>query len=74
MYFHQPETNVVAHGMSSAEEAKYRYWDADPENLQDPFDVAREAEQRKARERQSQQDVDMELGRVSLFGTEMVGE
>lgn len=74
MYFHQPETNVIAHGMSSAEEAKYRYWDADPENLQDPFVVATEAEQRKAREQQSQRFVDMELGRLSLFDTEMVGE
>lgn len=77
MYFHQSESNVVAHGMSSSEEAKYRYEDVDPELLQDPYDVAREAEHRRAqqaKEQQSRHYVDVELGRVSMTGLEMVGE
>jgi hypothetical protein len=34
-YLHQAETNVAAHRMSSAEEAKWRNWDVDPELLYD---------------------------------------
>jgi hypothetical protein len=34
-YLHQAETNVAAHRMSSAEEAKWRDWDVDPELLYD---------------------------------------
>jgi hypothetical protein len=38
-YLHQAETNVVAHRMSSAEEAKWRDWDVDPELLYNPTPV-----------------------------------
>jgi hypothetical protein len=34
-YLHQAETNIAARRMSSAEEAKWRDWDVDPELLYD---------------------------------------
>ncbi len=75
MFLHQSVSNVVAHGMSSSEEAKYRNWDVDPELLQDPFDVAQEAEAKRARETEeearaaaSQHYVDLEVGRISVAG------
>ena len=74
MFLHQSVSNVVAHGMSSSEEAKYRNWDVDPELLQNPFDVAREVEAKRVREAASQHHVDIELGRISMTGLEMVGE
>ena len=65
--FQQSASNTAAHGMSSAEEAKYRLWDADPEYLQDPYDVAREAE---ARRREAEHDrrraLDHQLGYVTV--------
>ncbi|MCA9325663.1 hypothetical protein KDA23_06415 [Candidatus Saccharibacteria bacterium] len=45
---HQPVTNTTAHRMSSAEEALLRYWDADPDLLRDPFDVAAKRAAREA--------------------------
>lgn len=47
--FNQDPSNTAAHGMGSHEEARYRYADVDPELLQDPFQVAKQAaEQREA--------------------------
>ena len=50
--FYQSETNVAAHGMSSYQEARWRYDDVDPELLQDPFDVAEQARLEKARQQE----------------------
>jgi hypothetical protein len=44
-YLHQAETNVAAHRMSSAEEAKWRDWDVDPELLYDQSAVETTLEQ-----------------------------
>lgn len=74
MFLHQPTTNTVAHGMSSTEESKYRYWDADPELLQDPFDVLRTAIAVKEEKLRIQRHRDLQLGHVSMAGIEMVGE
>lgn len=74
MHFYESESNVAAHGMSSAEEAKYRYWEADPEYLRDPFDVAADAAARRERLQADMHTVGLQVGSVSMLGAKMVRE
>lgn len=63
----QSTSNVVAHGMSSQEEAKYRMWDAEPLDLRDPFIVALEATARRKQEEQNRlQALDRAMGYVAV--------
>lgn len=63
---HQAPSNTLAHGMGSHEEAKFRYWDADPEYLVNPFDVARQAAEARQREKERSIRNDRALGYVAV--------
>lgn len=63
--FRQAESNVAAHGMSSAEENKYRYHDANPEDLGSPLDALYDLAQRKQRAAELARELNLTMGYVA---------
>lgn len=59
-------TNTVGRGMSTYEEARYRYDDVDPLNLQPPLTVLHDAVAQKQAERARMLVRDRELGFVAV--------
>ncbi len=61
----QAASNVVAHGMSSAEETKYRYHDADPEDLGSPLDALYELAAKRQRAAVLSRELNLTMGYVA---------
>jgi hypothetical protein len=75
MFLYQPETNTAANGMSSMEEAKWRYWDEDPALLGSTLDSLEYLRAEQERERQqalteAQRPLSVDVARLTEATTE----